>query len=186
MKLRNLALTLSLICAIALVATWFGSHEFKHNLLEQEATSDAVRWAEFVASQSKEINAELSQGHISTQTLNALKIASIAGGVFRYKLFSADGIIVHASRPEDIGKLNTKPYFEKLVRKGKTFAKIETDENFGEDRTVVSEAYVPLMEDGRFAGAIEVFPAPDGPTMAGTFPLSNTMSVSFSKGSLPS
>lgn len=157
MKLRNLILFLCLICTAALVATWYGSREFKENLLEQEATGDAVRWGLFVASRSQGIRAEVAKGHISKKTRDALDIASSAGGVFRYKLFGPDGIIIHASRPRDIGKRNTKPYFEKLVRKGRTFTKIVTDEKFGGDRTVVSEAYVPLMEEGRFVGAIEVY-----------------------------
>ena len=157
MKLRNLTVTLFLICAAALVATWYGSREFKKGLLEQEAVSDAVRWAKFVASQSEEISAELAKGHISSKTRDALELASSAGGVFRYRVFDPEGIVVYASRPEDVGKLNTKPYFENLVRKGETFAKIESDEKFDGNRNVVSEAYVPLMQDGRFAGAIEVY-----------------------------
>ena len=160
MKIRNLAPLLSaliLVCALALVVTWYASREFKESLLERETISDAVRWAEFVASQSPKINEELSLGHISRHTDAALKLASRAGGIFRYKLFNRDGIVVHASRLDDVGDLNIKPYFETLVRKGETFAKIAKDEKFGMDKSIVGEAYVPIMENGRFLGAIEVY-----------------------------
>jgi len=160
MKIRNLApllSTLILICTFALVVTWYASRQFKESLLEREAISDAVRWAEFVASQSPDVNEELSRGHISRQTHDALKLAMRAGDIFRYKLFSPDGVIVHASRMEDVGETNTKPYFEEIVRKGQTFAKIANDEKFGLDKAIVGEAYVPLMDGNQFQGAIEVY-----------------------------
>ncbi len=160
MKIRNLAPLISaliLICTFALAVTWYASREFKESLLERETISDAVRWAEFVASQTPEINDELIQGKISKSTGEALQFASRTGGIFRYKLFGQDGIVIHASRMEDIGERNIKPYFDKLVRKGETFAMIAKDEKFGQDRSIVGEAYVPIMKNGRFLGAIEVY-----------------------------
>ena len=43
------------------------------------------------------------------------------------------------------------------MQNGRTFVKIEDDESFGDDRGVVSEAYVPIMKHDRFRGAIEVY-----------------------------
>lgn len=142
---------------LALFGAWQFSTEFKHNLLVQEAENDALRWANVVGDRNKDIEKELHSGEISQRTKDILKFVSEAGGVFRYKLFDHRGVIIHATRPEDVGQKNTKPYFDNLVRKGQTFAKIETDENFGESRSVVSEAYVPIMSVGEFRGAVEVY-----------------------------
>jgi len=153
----SLYLTILTVCTVALSATWRLSNEFKRHLLVQQATSDAIRWANFIAVRSPNIKAELVQGRISKQTRDALELASQAGGVFRFKLFDPNGVIVHASRPGDLGEKNTKPYFNDLVRKGQTFSKIESGEDFGAERSVVSEAYIPLMEEGRFRGAVAVY-----------------------------
>ena len=99
----------------------------------------------------------LAGSAITEDDKRVIEAASKAGNIFRYKFFDANGVIVHASRASDNGLTNTKPYFANLVRHGKSYAKIEREEKFGAERQVVSEAYVPIMSDGRFQGAIEVY-----------------------------
>lgn len=153
----SIFLTVLAASTFALFAAWQFSKEFKQNLLIQEATNDAVRWVNVVVDRNKNIKKELLEGNASQQTKELLAFMAEVGGVFRYKLFDHRGIVIHATRPEDIGNGNAKPYFDKLVRNGQTYAKIEAGENFTEARTVVSEAYVPIMDSGRFHGAVEVY-----------------------------
>ena len=126
-------------------------------LLENEALESAVKWATFIHDNVSDLDDILAGNPISEVDQRVFELASQAGNVFRYKLFRADGVTVFASRASDLGTTNTKPYFSGLVKKGQTFVKIEDQEDFGDDRTVVSEAYVPFMGDNQFRGAIEVY-----------------------------
>jgi PAS domain S-box-containing protein len=144
--------------SILAIATSWGAVRIGENwLLENEALESAVKWATFIHDNVSDLDDILSGNPISEADRHMFELASQAGNVFRYKLFRSDGVIVFASRASDLGTTNTKPYFSELVKKGQTFVKIEDREDFGDDRTVVSEAYVPFMDHDRFSGAIEVY-----------------------------
>lgn len=148
---------LPLSAIVTIFTIWSGLIAFEKNYIKREASSEAVNWATFVASEASTIKKEIKQGKISKQTQKLLRFASGAGGVIRYKFFNHDGVIVYASRQKDIGTKSTKSYFREIVQKGKTYTKLATkDYDFGK-KTVVSEAYVPLMEDGKFVGALEIY-----------------------------
>lgn len=159
LKFRSLILlsTLFVICVIAVTATWFGVRDFRNNLLREGALNDAIHWARFVASRSEELTGELESGKISNHTRTILDIAMGAGNVIKFDFYNAKGIIVYASHKHDIGHLHIKPEFTKHVVKGETFARIVEDEKFDEKIHVVSQAYVPVMFDNKFYGAIEVY-----------------------------
>ncbi|MCZ6859467.1 MAG: PAS domain S-box protein [Alphaproteobacteria bacterium] len=126
-------------------------------LLENEARESAVKWATYLRGNLSGLDRLLSGDPISKGDRRIFELASKAGNIFRYKVFGPTAIIVFASRASDLGKTNTNPYFSRLVKEGRTFVKIEREENFGKNRTVVSEAYVPIMKRDRFKGAIEVY-----------------------------
>lgn len=154
---RRFLLTLLVIGIIATVASWTAVRKGEVWLLEKEATDSAVEWASFVQGGLSDLEGLLRGRAITAHDHQLFKFAGEAGHVIRYKLFGRNGLIVFASRAEDIGETNTKPYFSALVKNGKNFVKIEREENFGRDRSVVSEAYVPFMKDGHFLGAVEVY-----------------------------
>ncbi|WP_282607332.1 ATP-binding protein [Pelagibius sp. Alg239-R121] len=154
---RNLLFALLLVAVAALSTTWFLNDQARIHLLKEQGLRSAKQWAMFLATHIHDLESILSSGEVSQETAQVLNFATQAGGVFRYKMFGPDGTITVASRSEDLGKVNTKPYFIAQVQKGETFVKIEESEAFGEDRTVVSEAYVPVMTAGVFRGAIEVY-----------------------------
>jgi len=60
-----------------------------------------------------------------------------------------------------LGTINRKPYFAAEVAKGGTFTKVvEKDRSSLEGETFqadIMETYVPILRDGRFAGAFEVY-----------------------------
>ncbi len=144
------------IALLAVVAMWVGVDVARRELLRSQAEDSAQKWAVFLREQLPTLASSLNGQGLTPPQVQTIRSASRAAGLFRYKLFDAKGVIVHASRPRDIGKLNVKWYFRDLVSKGKPFTKIEDDEDFGK-RTVVSESYAPLMVKGVFAGAIEVY-----------------------------
>ncbi len=158
----GLVIILMIFTILALVASSFGARHFVNQMLIQQAEKDAIKWGNFVRENLSDIDATFSYGKISEEDQELISLVAQAGGVFRYKFFNQDGIIVLASRLDDLGKKNTKPYFSSVVQQGNNYVKIEEEEAFSElsgrtERLTVAEAYVPLMEGGRFKGAIEVY-----------------------------
>ncbi len=156
---RDTKLLAALVLAsiFAITACWFGSRQFERHLLTVEAEEAAVHWATFLEKHFTDLEGLLRTGAVTPDDRALLDFASEAGRMFRYKMFNQDGDIVVASRPSDLGRTNTKPYFAEVVQRGGTFVKIEEEEDFGTAMTTVSEAYVPFMENGEFKGAIEVY-----------------------------
>lgn len=79
----------------------------------------------------------------------------------KLKVFSETGVILYSSAADDIGKINQEAYFRDKVSKGIVYSKLvkrgtQTFEGRVVDADVV-ETYVPIMEDGRFIGAVEVY-----------------------------
>jgi signal transduction histidine kinase len=79
----------------------------------------------------------------------------------KIKFFDKSGKILYSSTKEDIGQINEKDYFHNIVVKGQIYYLIvkkgkETLENrkVQED---VAEVYIPIMKDGVFEYAFEVY-----------------------------
>ena len=154
----NVIVLAALVAGLAsLLFNWFGTGVAITHILEDEAKDKAVRWGEFLKQDLADLEWLFTSGAPSIGDRRAIDSAVEAGNIFRYKFFDANGLTVYASRTEDIGNINTKPYFVNFVQKGQTFASVENDESFGADNTFVSEAYIPIMKDGDFRGAIEVY-----------------------------
>lgn len=81
--------------------------------------------------------------------------------VEKLKIFSEQGEIIYSTHPEDNGKINNENYFSEIVAKGDAYTKfIPGNTKTLEGRTVafdVVETYVPIMENGKFIGALEVY-----------------------------
>ncbi len=81
--------------------------------------------------------------------------------LMKFKVFARSGEIVFSTSPKDIGKINNKPYFRDVVAKGGVFTKVVRKEGKSlEDQVVtvdVVETYVPVMMNGAFAGAFEIY-----------------------------
>jgi formate hydrogenlyase transcriptional activator len=79
----------------------------------------------------------------------------------RLKVFSEHGEIIYSTQPEDNGKINNEKYFNAIVAKGNSYTKfIPSNTNSLEGRSVsfdVVETYVPIMNDGKFIGALEIY-----------------------------
>jgi diguanylate cyclase (GGDEF)-like protein/PAS domain S-box-containing protein len=79
----------------------------------------------------------------------------------KIKVFSDKGEIVYSTNPEDIGKINEKQYFLDIVAKGEVYTKlVQKDTKTLEGRIVyadVIETYVPIMINGAFLGAFEIY-----------------------------
>ncbi|MGE4296634.1 MAG: ATP-binding protein [Desulfovibrionaceae bacterium] len=81
--------------------------------------------------------------------------------LYKIKIFSASGMAIYSTRPEEVGMRNTKEYFQSIVAKGRVFQKRVAKDGFSAQGFKVSrdviETYVPIMADGTFLGAVEVY-----------------------------
>ncbi len=79
----------------------------------------------------------------------------------KLRVFSETGIILYSSDTGEIGMINQDAYFRDKVSKGITFSQLVKKDNLTFEGRVVDadvvETYVPVMKDGRFIGAIEVY-----------------------------
>ena len=79
----------------------------------------------------------------------------------KIKVFDKKGTILYSTAAEEIGSVNNHTYFREEVARGKTYTKVvqkETPTLEGKisDRDVV-EIYIPVMQNGEFARAFEVY-----------------------------
>ncbi len=164
------------------VAGWFVSEEFQEQMLQETAEEEALHMGFFVMERLSDPSATFAYGAITEQDQDLINIVAETGSVYRYSFFNADGIIVVASRPGDLGRRKTDSYFFDVVRQGQTYVEfarnveihpddIVTDvetmrqSRFGgsadaesrQSRAYVAEVYVPVIRDGAFLGAVEVY-----------------------------
>ena len=81
--------------------------------------------------------------------------------LLKIKIYSSSGEALYSTDPDDIGKINRKPYFHQQVATGHNFSKIvHRDQPTMEGQILardVVETYVPIMFKGQFAGAFEIY-----------------------------
>jgi two-component system, sensor histidine kinase and response regulator len=148
--------TAIVLAAVSLVVCWVGSRSVIDGIVSYEGREAAKRWSVAFVHLIGGKQGIAAGKELSSEKLEIFEAAIQDGQIFRYKVFDAKGVIIAASRPEDLGQTNTKSYFNDIVRKGGKYSKIEREEKFG-DVTTVSEAYAPFMQGGRFSGAIETY-----------------------------
>lgn len=82
-------------------------------------------------------------------------------GLFKLKLFAPDGKTIFSTVGGDIGAINRHDYFHRKVAQGEVFTKVVRKDDKSLEGQVVSvdvvETYVPIMVDGRFLGAFEIY-----------------------------
>lgn len=154
---------LFIIIAIALISyhTFFITPSFTKLLLDS-TENDAVRIARHLASSMviSEKN-EIGKESLNIQLPKEIEKVKDDFELLNFKVFSASGEIVFSADQDEVGQINQRRYFQEFVAKGKVYAKVVSkDEESLEGRKVtrdVLETYVPLMDDGRFLGAFEIY-----------------------------
>jgi PAS domain S-box-containing protein len=79
----------------------------------------------------------------------------------KIKFFLPSGEVIMSTDPEEVGHVNDRYYFKTMVAKGQTYTKlVRKDTRSLEDQIVTSdvvETYVPIVRDGKFIGAFEIY-----------------------------
>lgn len=81
--------------------------------------------------------------------------------LWKVRLFSPDGNIIYSSKKSEIGDVNKRTYFRQIVAKGQLYTKTVEKGHMTESGTLapydVVETYVPIMVEGKFMGAYEIY-----------------------------
>ena len=166
---KKLIAQLGAVAVLSLISVYLVGRYAESVFLRAESEAASVRMASFVRQNLSDLDHILAGEPITKADQILFQHAARMGGVFRYKLYNADGKIVYASRPDDIGKHVSEPYFDTIVRQGESYFNISyrpigttayTDElgtPYEKGVVLVSERYVPIVDEGIFKGALEVY-----------------------------
>jgi PAS domain S-box-containing protein/putative nucleotidyltransferase with HDIG domain len=125
----------------------------------EDTGADAVRIATHLSSMFPDVD------RVSSRTLpdNIEQIFLDAKSDFnllKIKFFSDLGEVVYSTSPEDVGEINRHNHFHEIVAAGREFSEVvekETASPEGRIFTDVMSSYVPLMRNGKFIGAFEIY-----------------------------
>ncbi len=155
-----LIISLVAITILPVYTSLFLYPSFK-KLLTENTEEEAVRVGTYLGSMLLTGESELKRGSISANIADELKELTKGSSLVKIKVFSPSGEIIFSTDHKDIGKINKKSYFQKIVAKGNTYTKVvKKDTKSLEDQIITSdviETYVPVMNNEKFVGAFEIY-----------------------------
>ena len=129
--------------------------------LAESTNDEAVKIAKHFIAMFLPQNTELSKNTIRYYASDDIENFKNDFGLTKFKIYSNSGEIIFSSDPEEIGNLNNQIYFHEIVAKGQVITKgiqKKTKTLEGQLMSVdVVETYVPLMNEGIFRGALEIY-----------------------------
>ncbi len=161
-KLIKALLAIALLAVIALPVynIMFIYPSFKKELL-QNTEDEAIRVAAHLSSMFTHEVTVLTKEILPHDLPQMAEEVKRDFKLWKLKIFSASGEIIYSTDPKDIGEINKHKYFYEIVAKGNTHSVIvRKDKLTLEGQKViadVAEIYIPIMRDGRFIGAFEIY-----------------------------
>jgi len=155
-----LAVCLALSLLLPTYSTVFIMPRFVQQLTSN-IESDAERTARHLASGLPQTAEPLSRLLITKGFVADLHQAIKDFEIVDINIFSASGEVIYSTLEKSIGRINTHDYFRNKVAKGDIYSKVDAKEGWSAEglrlTRDVAEVYVPLMVDGTFRGAFEIY-----------------------------
>ncbi|WP_419741409.1 diguanylate cyclase [Ruegeria sp.] len=139
-------------------------------MLESDLRHHAVRLEKKVESQLFDVKTSFERHILSQHDEVFLSLLPETSDIYRFKLFDSSGEVFWSTRDGDVGSVITKPYFTDVVAMGNLFYKHEEKpiaevdslnanqlENLDSNTRHVAEIYTPVIQSGKFLGAIEFY-----------------------------
>ncbi|MDP2862400.1 MAG: EAL domain-containing protein [Desulfobacterales bacterium] len=159
--LRNIFITSLVVSAIFPLYSVFYIVPSFTTQLAANTEDEAVRTAAYLASSILNGKPELTRDSLSNDSIIEIRKLKEDFRLEKLKIFSKHGEIIFSTTPDEIGEINKNDYFYNIVAKGNVFTKIvRKDSKSLEGRIVtadVVETYVPVLSDGKFTGAFEIY-----------------------------
>ncbi|WP_170753089.1 diguanylate cyclase [Ruegeria lacuscaerulensis] len=170
LKLAAIVLTLLSLTAFSGWGIYAVPAPVVDRMLEADLRKEATQLGKQVTSHLKDVQATFQTGFVGGHDQEFLELLPATSDIYRFKLFNADGRVFWSSRSSDLGSVNSKPYFDTVIKQGNIYYKHEEKplsevEDFdgdaihasGPQTRHVAEIYTPIIRDGRFLGAIEFY-----------------------------
>jgi K+-sensing histidine kinase KdpD len=159
---RNILILTAIIILALMSYNIFLTTPSFNRLFIDTTQNDAVRITRHLASTMLiSETEEISKGSLNIQVLKEVDKIKEDFELMSLKVFSPSGQVAFSSDPREIGEINQKGYFHDIVAKGRVHAAVvPKDKESLEGQKVtrdVLETYVPLMNKGRFLGALEIY-----------------------------
>jgi diguanylate cyclase (GGDEF)-like protein/PAS domain S-box-containing protein len=159
--LRNILLLTLFSVALVPLYGLFVSHPQYEQLLVSITEDEAARLARHLSQSLHDEGADIAQAHLPPGFAADIQSVKSDFKLIKVKVFSREGVVVYSTDAQDIGKINEYAYFKEIVAQGQVFTKVvrknvQTAENQVATSDVV-ETYQPIMVQGRFLGAFELY-----------------------------
>ncbi|NVK20641.1 MAG: response regulator [Methylocystaceae bacterium] len=148
---NRLLVIILLIGIFAISGTWMLVLNIADDMLEEQARSESLAWAQFVRRDLRDLDHILRGAPPTIQDIQTLSTAKNVGNVVWFKIYDHDRTVVWAKDFKEIGNENTTDYFINRVVKGEKFVLLNK-----EKKKVFAHAFLPIMAQNNFQGAIEV------------------------------
>ena len=130
-------------------------------LLNEVSEEDSTRVARHLMSALLSENVPLDKAVLTESFKQRTELLRNDFGLMKVVILSSSGEIVYSSDPKDVGNTVKEAFFRDVVAKGKVYREtVKKNDRSASGQRVTSdviETYVPVMEEGRFAGACEVY-----------------------------
>jgi PAS domain S-box-containing protein len=159
--LRNiLIVSLSIVILLSLYNVFFIYPSFTELLIES-TKDDAERTTRHLASVLLSDRSELTEGSFNLDSLIEIEKLKRDFELMKLQVYSKSGKTLFSTEPKDVGTINRKGYFHEIVAKGKVHTEVVPKDTESLEGPIVTadvvETYVPLMSDGKFLGAFEIY-----------------------------
>lgn len=154
----RLAIGSLLIAVTAVGLWWLGLKQAENQLLVHHAREHARGWVAHLRRELPNLERIMAGEALSGDDRKVLRAASQAAHLIGYRIHGSNGVVVQASRQEDIGQRSENHAFVDIVRQGTAFARVDdnVDAAAAAEQRTLAVAYAPVMKDGAFLGAIEI------------------------------
>ncbi|UWQ23623.1 sensor domain-containing diguanylate cyclase [Leisingera aquaemixtae] len=169
LKTYSLLLVLLAAAALSAWAVYALPAPVVDRMLEADLRKQATDWRRRILLHLEDGGGTFLSGQLDAHDIEYLSLLPETTEAYRIKLFQADGRVLWSTRPADIGTVNREPYFQQIVAKGavyyaqdsKPVAQIDGFETRDTGAMAatrdVAEIYTPVLQGGRFAGAVEFY-----------------------------
>jgi signal transduction histidine kinase/CheY-like chemotaxis protein len=159
--LKHLLIVFCIVAVIfPLINVYFILPPFK-DILIKRLEDDSTRFAKHFSRMVDSGSFKLERDSLPEELIDEAEKIKKDFSLMKIKIFSKSGEVIYSTDLQDIGYINTKPYFRGVIDNGTSFSKvIEKNSASLEGKTVLTnvvETYVPVIVNGSSAGALEVY-----------------------------
>lgn len=155
-SLRRAVRLFVVVLGILIASTWLTACLLTRHLLNEDATNNARKWAEFLAINVPDLE-QIANGELPSAASRAFFEATRkAGEVSRYVIFNRDGYSQLQSdrsgvAPVDLSELST--FAASAARTGQPVVSVEATQSHGRS-TYLADAFVPVVINGRTVATV--------------------------------